>query len=142
MKPTPDSDIANPTEVSPTTRLRLAKAAELSGLAISCLRREAARGRLVIWRVGGKDWTSLAEIDRMFELCRVEPKQPVSETTPPRSRSSRVLPFGMTEGGVAQAATLAKLKKLSSANTSRRGGPQPHENGERPGVRLKKEPQK
>jgi hypothetical protein len=40
----------------------------------SGLRREAARGRLVIERTAGKDYTTLANIDRMRELCRVEAK--------------------------------------------------------------------
>jgi len=56
--------------------LRLVDAAAARGLTVSTLRTEAKRGRLVIWRVAGKDWTSLAEIDRMFERCRVTPQEP------------------------------------------------------------------
>lgn len=57
----------------PSARIRLAKAAEITGVSVSSLRTEARRGRLVIWRVAGKDWTSLAEIDKMFDLCRIQP---------------------------------------------------------------------
>lgn len=59
------------------TPVRLAEAAKHRGLTISALRTEAQRGRLTIWRVAGKDWTSLSEIDRMFALSRVAPKAPI-----------------------------------------------------------------
>jgi hypothetical protein len=36
------------------------------------LRREAKRGRLVIERIAGKDYTTLNHIRRMRELCRVK----------------------------------------------------------------------
>jgi hypothetical protein len=38
----------------------------------SGLRREAKRGRLVIERTAGKDYTTLRNIEHMRELCRVE----------------------------------------------------------------------
>ena len=40
----------------------------------SGLRKEALRGRLVIERIAGKDFTTLAHIERMRELCRVSVK--------------------------------------------------------------------
>ena len=62
--------------------LRLAVAAALAfpdgSMTASELRREAARGRLVVERIAGKDYTTLANIERMRELCRVEAKAPVS----------------------------------------------------------------
>jgi hypothetical protein len=58
--------------------LRLAVAAALAfpdgSMTASGLRREAARGRLAIERIAGKDYTTLANIERMRELCRVEAK--------------------------------------------------------------------
>jgi hypothetical protein len=42
----------------------------------SGLRREAARGNLIIERIAGKHYTTLANIERMRELCRVERKVP------------------------------------------------------------------
>jgi hypothetical protein len=44
----------------------------------SGLRREGARGRLGIERIAGKDYTTLANIERMRELCRVPAKVPAS----------------------------------------------------------------
>jgi hypothetical protein len=42
------------------------------------LRREAAKGNLAIERIAGKYYTTLHDIDRMRELCRVEAKAPIS----------------------------------------------------------------
>src|SRR5215831_10968511 len=82
-------------EISATTPLRLAVAAALAypdgSMTASGLRREAARGRLVIERTAGKDYTTLAAIERMRELCRKLPKGRDSgsaangETNPARS---------------------------------------------------------
>src|SRR6478609_8294988 len=56
--------------------LRLAVAAAVAfpdgSMTASGLRREAARGRLVIERIAGKDFTTLANIERRRELCRVQ----------------------------------------------------------------------
>jgi len=60
------------------TKIRLAEAAERSGLTVSALRKEVARGRLKIFRVANKDYTSLEEIERMFEQCQIQPKEPAS----------------------------------------------------------------
>jgi hypothetical protein len=63
-------------EISSGTPLRLDVAAALAypdgPMTASGLRREAARGRLAIERTAGKDYTTLAAIERMRELCRVE----------------------------------------------------------------------
>ena len=56
------------------TPQRLAVVASQFGLTAAALRTEAKRGRLVIWRVAGKDWTSVAEVNRMFQNCRVTPE--------------------------------------------------------------------
>src|SRR5947209_1200110 len=63
-------------QIGPNTPLRLAVAAALAypdgSMTASGLRREAKRGRLVIERTAGKDYTTLANIARMRERCRVE----------------------------------------------------------------------
>src|SRR6185437_5642929 len=74
------------THVGPNTPLRLGVAASLAfpdgSMSASGLRREAARGRLVIERIAGKDFTTLANIERMRELCRVEARgQAVAQKT-------------------------------------------------------------
>src|SRR6476469_9368222 len=59
--------------------LRLDVAAALAypdgSMTASGLRREAKRGRLVIERTAGKDYTTLADIARMRALCRVQPRE-------------------------------------------------------------------
>jgi len=70
------------TLVGNDTPLRLDVAAKIAfprgGMSESGLRREAKRGRLVIERVAGKDFTTLNHIERMRELCRVKPSHPDS----------------------------------------------------------------
>src|SRR6202048_1227904 len=69
-----------PEKITPDTPLRLEIAATLAfpdgSMTEAGLRREGARGRLVIERIAGKDFTTLANIERMRELCRVEAKGP------------------------------------------------------------------
>src|SRR3954454_13392634 len=65
-------------KVGANTPLRLSIAAKLAfpdgSMTVSGLRREAARGRLRIERIAGKDFTTLNNIDVMRELCRVPAK--------------------------------------------------------------------
>src|SRR4051794_12885363 len=65
-------------DISPDTPLRLNVAAALAfpdgSMSNSGLRREAARGRLAIERIAGKDYTTLHSIEQMRALCRVQPK--------------------------------------------------------------------
>ena len=57
------------------TPQRLGVVAAQFGLTAAALRTEAKRGRLVISRVAGKDWTSVAEVREMFARCRVTPER-------------------------------------------------------------------
>ena len=70
----------SPDLIGPNTPLRLNIAAALAfpdgSMTASGLRRESARGRLVVERIAGKDYTTLAAIERMRELCRVPQKAP------------------------------------------------------------------
>ena len=72
-------------EVKPDTPLRLGVAAALAfpdgTMTASGLRREAARGRLIIERIAGKDYTTSANIERMRELWA------------PRNRTNAAPPF-------------------------------------------------
>ena len=60
------------------TPIRLRVAAELAfpdgSMTVSGLRKEAARGRLTVERIAGKDYTTLANIEQMRQLCRVQAK--------------------------------------------------------------------
>ena len=65
-------------EVAESTPLRLKIAAALAfpdgSMKASGLRRECTRDRLVVERIAGKDYTTLAHIQTMRKLCRVEAK--------------------------------------------------------------------
>src|ERR1700730_10766378 len=71
-----DSTFGN---VAPDAPLRLSIAAKLAfpdgSMTESGLRREATRGRLRVERIAGKDFTTLDDIKRMRELCRVQAKE-------------------------------------------------------------------
>jgi hypothetical protein len=67
-----------PEKITPDTPLRLEIAATLAfpdgSMTAAGLRRESARGRLVVERIAGKDFTTLRNIENMRELCRVQAK--------------------------------------------------------------------
>lgn len=122
-------------DVTETTPLRLDAAVALAfpagGMTVNGLRTEAARGRLSIGRVAGKDFTTLADIERMIERCRLDESLRASgsgrsvggtgNSSPPRRGSSS------TEGSTTPRDALkAKLTVLrnslgstSRSNTSR-----------------------
>src|SRR5262249_11788667 len=117
--------------------LRLAVAAALAfpdgSMTASGLRREAARGRLAIERIAGKDYPTLANIERMRELCRVEAKASGSgyrRHDGPNTVESSNKPSGALETAATSAALVSariKLRKLrerspttSSPNTAPR----------------------
>ena len=79
-----------PRTIDRNAPLRLARAAELAfpdgGMTASGLRKEAAKGRLTIYRIANKDFVTLAAIDEMLAACRVdEPKRasPVTQWSMP-----------------------------------------------------------
>jgi hypothetical protein len=73
--------------IHPDAHIRLATAAKIAfpdgGMTVSGLRKEAVRGRLVIRRVAGKDFTTLREIEQMLAACVIEPKRSQSVPTRP-----------------------------------------------------------
>src|SRR5271157_1545916 len=64
--------------------IRLETAAKIAfpdgSVTVSALRKQIKLGRLIAWLVGGKYLTSLNEIERMLETCRVTPSRPDSGT--------------------------------------------------------------
>lgn len=140
----PERDKAAPTAETPSadTPLRLSVAAELAfpggGMTASGLRREAARGRLEIERIAGKDFTTLHAIEKMRERCRVTPKiVPVSISTVTRPRPQPGSSV-MDEADIALAAARLSIESLrhlppktvapwpkSPANTGPRGRKRP-----------------
>src|ERR1700722_6495285 len=111
--------------------LRLGVVAAQFGLTAAALRTEAKRGRLVISRVAGKDWTSISEVQRMFGLCRVTPEALTCGSDHPASgRAGATLLYGTSETpdtSTALASAWASVERLrrrspaiSPANTHRR----------------------
>lgn len=56
--------------------ISLRDAARDYGFPVSTLRAEASRGRLTLYRIGKKLYTTPSDIAEMVQLCRVEPKAP------------------------------------------------------------------
>jgi hypothetical protein len=110
-------------QIADDTPLRLKVAADWAfpdgSMTASGLRREADRGRLVIERIAGKLYTTLADIDRMRMLCRVEARVPASGSVPHGATRQAKLPNGrfgsssMPGGTSPQDALRAKLSALS-----------------------------
>lgn len=48
------------------------------GMTVSGLRKEATRGRLLVMRIAGKDFTTMRSIEEMKEKCRVPANLPAS----------------------------------------------------------------
>jgi hypothetical protein len=126
-----------PDKVGPDEPLRLKVAAAIAfpdySMTASGLRREAARGRLVIERVAGKDYTTLANIAEMRRRCQQRPKAQDCGFVPlagPRKESFALPPSGSSSMEASMSPRDALRAKLSAhskgspntlpANTSRR----------------------
>lgn len=119
-------------EITDTTPLRLDVAAALAfpdgSMGASGLRREAAKGRLAVERIAGKDYTSLQAIEKMRELCRVPPKAPACGSAPRAATppsESRTRPHGSSSTvddsiPLASALMIAKALKEHSPTNKRR----------------------
>ncbi|WP_244432856.1 MULTISPECIES: excisionase [unclassified Afipia] len=90
-------------------------------MTISGLRREAARGRLVIERIAGKHYVTLNAIDRMRELCREERRGPDSgfdptSETPKEALKERLRGSSSTEASISPRDALRmKLQQQKSS---------------------------
>ena len=69
-------DVHDIQSVSKDAPLKLALAAKLAfpdgSMSASGLRREARKGRLVVERIAGKDYTTVEAIEEMRKLCRID----------------------------------------------------------------------
>jgi hypothetical protein len=96
--------VSVPSNVGPDTMLRLEAAAELAfpdgSMSVAALRREAAAGRLTIYRIAGKDFTTLSDVQEMKTKCRVQVREHVS---------------GLNQKNVTQAAGSSAAQHGSSA---------------------------
>src|SRR5580698_2589610 len=114
--------------VAPDAPLRLSVAAKLAfpdgSMTVSGLRREAARGRLHVERIAGKDYTTLEAIKRMRELCRLSAKELGSTNGRHdiETENSSANPSGSSKMGLAispQDALRARLKQSRPAKQSK-----------------------
>jgi hypothetical protein len=108
-------------EVREDAPLRLEIAAQIAfpdgTMTASGLRKERNRGRLVTELIAGKEFTTLADIQRMRELCRSEAKAPASgQRSDARTRTARTAsPAGSSstdEPSAALASALRTAEKL------------------------------
>src|SRR5712672_4352657 len=107
-------------KITPTTPFRLADAIKIGfpmgGMTVAGLRRERDRNRLVIEKIAGKEFTTLAHIERMRELCRDEARALGSSSRLPAETRAERLPTGQpgssetTDAMSAQAALQMKLQ--------------------------------
>jgi hypothetical protein len=63
---------ANKTDLTDQDPIPLKDAADQFGFSLSTLRAEAGRGRLTIYKIGKRLYTSPADIREMVKQCRVE----------------------------------------------------------------------
>lgn len=113
-------------EVGPDDPLLLRIAAVMAykdgTMTASGLRKEAAKGRLVIERVAGKDYTTLGNIKKMREACQPVPKAPDSGGESPGGTSenaSHTLASGSSgtdDIRQAQAAATTILQELKGSS--------------------------
>src|SRR6516162_30661 len=113
------TDRAQP-DIAPNAPLRLADAVKIAfpmgGMTVAGLRRERDRDRLVIEKIAGKEFTTLAHIERMRELCRDEARALGSSLRPPVETRAERLPTRQpgssetTDAMSAQAALQMKLR--------------------------------
>jgi hypothetical protein len=120
--PRPAIDLS---KVTPTTPLRLDIAATVGfpdgTMSASGLRTERDRGTLRVMRVAGKDYTTLAAIETMLELCH----RPASAFAKPRDRFID-MQGRRTDGSLMvitpQEALRAKLARMRESVPSKRKG--------------------
>lgn len=88
------------------------KAFPHGGMTAAGLRREAARGRLSIWRIANKDFTSLSAIREMLEKCRVDCSPPSSSSARPKRGEVRSGSYTTSDAATALAAARATVREL------------------------------
>ena len=108
--------MADPATIDRNAPLRLARAVQLAypegGMTVSGLRREIARGRLEVERTAGKDFVTLASIERMREQCRVQSSPRDSGSARPVMAARPSTSSSMVDLSVARASALKIAQKL------------------------------
>jgi hypothetical protein len=106
--------------VTPATMLRLEAAAALGfpdgSMSAGALRRQAAVGHLAIYRIAGKDYTTLNDIEGMKTACRVPAKVPDCGSDQPAKIGPKSMSSSMQARKQALAAAKATLREPSAAS--------------------------
>jgi hypothetical protein len=105
--------------MNPTIPLRLKDALHYAfpagGMTVKGLRRERDRGTLIVERIAGRDYTTLANIEEMRRRCQTEPKAPVSTSVRRAVRDkhtgSSLTPADLRRARDAARVTLRELSK-------------------------------
>lgn len=96
--------------------ITLQDAAQHYGFSVLTLRSQAERGRLTIYRIGKRLYTTPADIKQMVALCRVDPKARGSISTPGvKSGLSETDRISAAQAALEQ---MLRGRKGSSRNTS------------------------
>ena len=96
--------------------ITLKDAAAHFGFTVSTLRAEAGRGRLTIYKIGKRFYTTPGDIKEMVKQCRVERK--AQDFTLIRGGSSSLSETDRVSSALAAARETALRLKSSSRNTS------------------------
>jgi hypothetical protein len=83
---------------------------------VATLRAEAARGRLTLFRIGRRDFTTRRDLRRMVEKCRVE-REAHTYTSTPKGAHGQSETEAVSSAQAAAKASVERLKLLSR-NTS------------------------
>jgi hypothetical protein len=105
--------------------LTLREAADLYQLKVSTLRAEAARGRLDIFRLGKRDYTTLESLRAMVRKCRdADPRRASTSTQDASNGLSATERASSARAALNQTVVALKggLPNISGRNTGRRPG--------------------
>jgi hypothetical protein len=102
-------------ELEPDNAITLAEAHQHFGFTVSTLRAEAGRGRLTIYKIGKRFYTTPADIREMVRLCRVDQKAPAFTLT--RNGNNTLSETDRASSALAAARETAMRLKNSSRNT-------------------------
>ena len=114
-----------PGDVTPDTMLRLGDAAALAfpdgSISAAALRREAAAGRLAIYPIANKHFTTLSDIEEMKKGCRVQAKAHGSSSKKQRTGNGSGSSATVSEPSALDALkATAKVRSESLPPTSRK----------------------
>jgi len=92
--------------------IRLKTAAKIAfpngSVTVRALQKEIKSGGLIAWLVGGKYLTSLNEIERMLETCRMTPSRPDSGTVSQGGQNKAAVPKKASGSSFTTDANLAR----------------------------------